>query len=171
MKIVLASATIALSVAGVAHSATEQHRWNLTVDQAPSLCRFDSIVPVELSLNPNTGRFELSSEGSLNVFAQGMESIQYTTDNVIYNSQGEPFGDAQDWDFTEISLAGSSGQVESSSACAASDCGGVAFSLPEIEASDNYTLTANGSVAIANYTPVLGDQFFAQFTVQCLEAG
>ena len=170
MKTNTIAVATALTIGGTALFAnTEAHQWNLTVEQAPALCSFSDNIPVELVSNPTTGRFELDSAGSLTIAAQGMEEISYVTDNAIWRDNGEFLAAAEDWDFSQISLAGSNGNVESELACSSTTCLGTVFTLPDIS-SDTYALNVEGSLAIPDqFTLIEGEKLYVNFFVQCSE--
>ncbi|WP_300074612.1 hypothetical protein [uncultured Ruegeria sp.] len=171
MKINTLATAVACMVVGTSLSAREDHLWNLAVDQGPTLCSFSDNVPVQLILDPLTNNFELGSEGSLKIQAQGISKITYTTDNQIRNLDGSIFAEGRNFNLEGTTLEGPDGTAESEKVnCSPTGCSGMDFTLPEGEVLADYLLTVVGTVAPpADYVATSGDEFFLTYRAQCLE--
>ena len=169
---IVATAGFFAACGSVLLADSANHRWNITIpDGVETFCRFAEKIPVDLILNPTTGRFEVKNPGALTIEAQEMKTIAYTTDSKVHLEDGSYLGRARDWDFSQIKLSGSDGEIEGVISCNEPEvCFGPVYSLPANQPSDTYQLYVTGSLLPPeDYTPAIGDELSVTFYAQCYE--
>ena len=164
-----------------ASAESREHKWNFTVERAAAFCSFENKIPVKLEYRPDTNRFEIVSEGSLEITAQGMEEIYYVSDGYFYGSDGSPVLEESAYDGSayidvgKITLEGPEGNIPLLYS-SGGEKSGVKFQLPtseaytyKLEVSDTY-VSAYPLTSDDDYIMRPGDELTIVYEAWCLEA-